>query len=185
MRELQSGFKFFECYGLKECLGTGAGGVTGVDLQGYETCTFAVHFYSVSGTAAGISLVSRIYCKIQHAHGSVSTGICSGPDSTWSNCSDTDVLMGTTSVASASAWPFISKSMSADDGIWLSIYISGTSLASAWSRIYTVAYIGNRRFVRILVSASAAADCSAVICGGMAILGYPANWPVNAISANV
>ena len=182
MRELMGGFKFFECYGLKEGHGTGLGGVTGVDLKGFETCTFAVHFYSVSGTATGLSLVSRIFCRIQHAYGSVSTGICSGPDSTWSNCSGTDILTNNTSVASASAWPFMSKSMSGDDGIWLSIYISGTSLASAWSRIYTVAYIGNRRFVRILVSASAADDVSAIIVGGMAMLGYPANWPVNSIS---
>lgn len=185
MRELQAGFKFFEAIGLKEQSGASTCSAT-VDLKGYETCTFAVHLHSCSGAANVISLVSRIYCKIQHAHGSVSTGICSGPDSTWSNCSDTDVLMWNEgSVASASAWPFMSKSMSGDDGIWLSIYISGTSVASAWSRVYTVAYIGNRRWVRLLFSNSAAGDTSAIIVGAIAILGYPANWPVNAIAANV
>lgn len=185
MRELLAGFKFYEAYGLKEQGGASSGQYT-IDMQGYETCLFAVHFHSASGTANGISLVSRIYCRIQHAYGSISTGICSGPDSTWSNCSDTHVLMWNMgSVASASAWPFMSKSMSADDGIWLSIYISGTSVASAWSRVYTVAYIGNRRWVRILFSNSAADDTSAILVGAMAILGYPANWPVNAISANI
>jgi hypothetical protein len=171
MRDVYSGFKFFEAMSPKEA--TSTTGAT-VDLQGYEGCTFLVHLHSVSGTACGISLVSRIYFKIQHAYGSVSTGICSGPDSTWSACSGTDVIL--------SIGQFMSISMSGDDGVWLSLYISGTSAASMWSNIYAVGYVGNRRFVRVLMSNSAAGDCSAVIPAVIAMLGAPANWPVNLVS---
>ena len=178
MRELLAGFKFYEAIAPKE--GTAWTGAT-IDLQGYETCTFVLHLQSASGVANTISLVSRIYFKIQHANGSVSTGICSGPDSTWSAVSDTDILIERMSMGS---FVWISKSMSGDDGIWMSIHMSATSIGSMNSQIYKVAYIGKKRFVRIIGSNSAAADCSAIIAAAIAIVGDSANWPVNAISTN-
>lgn len=173
MRELYSGFKFFQVMQPKEASSTT--GAT-VDLKGYGTCTFVTQLCSASGAAWGLNSVSRLYFRIQHAYGSVSYAgaICSGPDSTWSNCSDTDILL--------SVGEFMSVSMSADDGIWLSIYISSTSAASVHSKVWAVAYIGNRRWVRMLMSNSAAGDTSAVIPNVLAILGNPGNWPVNSVS---
>jgi len=112
---------------------------------------------------------------------------------TWSNCSAEQILVdlrlsGTTSNTSGltSTSMGILRVSGAGSGLAAGTFfcLGGVSAdnQSFWeSKAYAAGYIGDHRWVRLIVSASVAGDTSAVGIAAIAILGLPGNWPINVV----
>jgi hypothetical protein len=156
IRDGFSNFKFFQAFAPVELSDDDITGVD-VDTQGYETCTFLVNV----GRLSTITSVSYVYFRMQHADASTAGGA-----GTYAYVSADDVIgMSVTSLTS---------------GIWKKIVTAtATALSQAGSTIYPIGYRGTKRYVRIVIDCfSTPGDASDPI-GGVAILGLPADWPVN------
>jgi hypothetical protein len=133
-----------------------------IDTQGYESLTFVV----AVGRLSTITSVSYLYFRMQHTDASA---LGAGP-SDYAYVSADDVIG--LSVASLTS------------GIWKSFHTAtATALSQGGSAVYPIGYRGNKRYVRIVVDCfSTPGDASDAIAG-IAILGLPANWPVQSDQA--
>jgi hypothetical protein len=187
VRDGFSSFKFFEALAPQSY---STGSVTGatVDKQGYETLTFVLHAGEISGEAsAQNSVTSCGWIRMQDGESNAAGTVV------WANCEAADIhvdlrLSGATSNTSG----LTSTSM----GI-LNVSNAGSGLAagtifclggvsadndSFWeSKAYAAGYVGDKRWVRLVCSVSAAGEMSAVGIAAIAILGLEADWPVNTI----
>lgn len=164
---------------------------TTIDRQGYDTVAFAINVSTIS-VSANISTYSAYFIRIQHAHGSLGEGVdCSGPDSTWSNCYASEMLfdmtMGGVFVSGTTENPImtattVSSGSGPNEGVAIHFGISQSNVQSMEAQTYACGYKGKRRFVRLMLSCSAAADQSDLTMGAVAILGLPGDWPVNTIN---
>jgi hypothetical protein len=190
-REEYSNFRFFTAIAPSNKTAQAYTGNT-IDTQGYETVTFVIQ-WSVFSVSANISTLSAYFIRMQHAHGSLGEGVdASGPDSTWSNCYASEMIFdhtvsgvfvsGTTNNAIAVT---TSTGSGADNGTFLHFGISQSNVASLEATQIGAGYIGTRRFVRLMLSCSAAADQSAVNLGAYCMLGNGAQWAVNNINRGV
>lgn len=187
VRDLFSNFKFFEALAPQSWDGTTITGAT-VDRQGYETLAFVVHAGEISNEAsAQNSVTSCGWMRMQHGTSNAAGTVV------WSNCSAGHILVDIRlSGATANTSGFLSGSL----GI-INVSNAGSGLAngtffcvggvsadkdSFWeSKAYAAGYIGDHRWVRIIMSVSAAGDTSAVGVAAIAILGLEADWPVNTV----
>jgi len=195
VRDGFSGYRFFEALGPGDYTGAAKVGAT-VDKQGYETLVFVVHAgEDGSGASAGVSVDSCGWIRMQHGTSNAAGTIV------WSNCSaehilvdvrlsDDATVLGAGTGANTSGWG------SASAGI-LCVSNAGSGLAngtffclggvsadhqSYWeSQAYPAGYIGDHRWVRLVVSVSAAGETSGIALAAIAILGLEANWPINAV----
>jgi len=171
-------FGFFNC--LEPNAYTDAATGAAVDCQGYEGVTFLVHV----GEGSALGSASGYYFYLQETDGSVSVGFCSGPAATWSAVSDAYIVMqsagaDTISTACGDYSQFMGLD-GGDDGRFLSLCISNTSQADAWSLVFKVGYkFHGRRYVRCLLSNSVNADCSLIEAAVVAIRGRSHLWPVD------
>ena len=133
-----------------------------IDTQGYETVTFCVETGDVDVSLA----TSLAVIRMQHTDASA-LGL--GP-SAYADVSTTDILaIGSCEDFSAGA--------ALVSGIVLAISVSGTSVADFESQVWQFGYIGDKRYVRLVVESHGTADVGSTYIGAVATLGRPANWP--------
>ena len=154
-RETYSGFKFFQA--LTPGDHDGSGGVAGadVDTEGYNSLTFVVNVGTFTG--GGSMLTSEeITFALQHADASTAGGAGTYTDVP----SQYIVMSGTNTVTSGQ-------------------FLSLTS-ASFSGAAYPVGYVGPKRYVRLRTSG---VQTSLASVAGLAVLGWPEDWPVNKVGA--
>lgn len=199
VRDGFSNFRFFEAIAPQSFSGTAITGAT-VDRRGYETVAFVVHAGEISGIASAlVSVNSCGWVRMQHGTSNAAGTVV------WSNCSAEQILvdvmlsddvagLGAGTVANTSGWTSTSFGVlcvsNAGSGLAAGTFfcLGGVSAdhQSYWeSQAYAAGYIGDHRWVRLLVSASAAGDTSAVGIAAIAILGLEANWPINTVRQTV
>ncbi len=202
VRDGYSNFKFFEALAPETFDGTTAASLTGadVDRKGYETLTFVVHGGEGSREgSAQISVTSCAWIRMQHGNSNAAGTI------NYQNCSTKDILIdimisddGTVLHAGngLNTSGFLSGSMgilnvsSAGSGLaGGTIFCLGglsADLQSWWeSKAHPAGYIGDKRWVRLVVSVSDVGDTSTVALAAIAILGNEADWPVNTVRKTV
>ncbi len=157
LRDDYSNFKFFQCLQPAELVAADLTGET-IDTQGYESLTVIVNV----GNISDITSTSYIGFVLQHTDASA---LGAGP-SDFAVCASAD-LIG------------LASTQAVTSGIWRTIGAEATGGISAGlgSQTYQIGYRGTKRYVRLYVDANNTLDSAQV--GGIAILGYPANWPVN------
>jgi hypothetical protein len=150
-----SGFEFFQALAPQD---VAAGSTTGatVDTQGYDTVTIVVNVGTATGGGA-LSVDNRFQLMLEHYN---SAGV-----SAWSECYPSQILHSV--VGEAGAYSTLNS------GIFQSI----ESITSFANLAYAVGYKGPQRFIRLRISDVGAPSTYSM--GAIAILGKPANWPVN------
>jgi len=187
VRDGFSNFKFFEALGVQSFEGTTVTGAT-VDKQGYETLTFVVHAGEISGEAsAQNSVTSCGWIRMQDGESNAAGTVI------WANCGSADIQVDLRlSGATANTENFVSGSMGVlnasnagsglDNGTFFCLGGVSADKDSYWeSKAYAAGYIGDKRWVRLVMSVSDVGDTSAVGVAAIAILGKEANWPVNTV----
>lgn len=156
-RDGYSNFKFFACIAPQELVAADLTGIT-VDTQGYESLVFVVNV----GNISDITSTSYIGFVLEHTDASA---LGAGP-SGFAVCASADFIG-------------LDSTQAVTSGIWRTIGAEATAGISAGlgSQTYQIGYRGYKRYVRILIDANDTLDSAQV--GAIAILGYPANWPVN------
>jgi hypothetical protein len=180
VRDGYSNFRFFTALrpGVKTAQAyTGAS----IDRTGYETVTFVVHV-DVFSVSANISTVSAYFLRMQHGESNTAGTVV------WSNCVASQMLFDATMSGIVAAGQShglaytTSTGSGTAEGVFLHFGISQSLVGSMESRCYAAGYVGTRRWVRVMMSCSVAADQSEVALGVLAILGLPGQWPVNVIA---
>lgn len=123
-----------------------------IDTQGFEAVTFVFTI----GNHASVSTASYIDLILQHGPTESALGA-----SNWSDVPASQMIHSV-----------YAKTSTTSTGLVKRLNDSGTG-----STTYVVGYQGSARYLRVQVSANAATESGLVAC--TAILGYPANWPVN------
>jgi hypothetical protein len=160
LRDGFSNFGYFDALTPIEFDGAAVTGPT-IDTVGYETVTFALYTGHVS-----LSTTSGYIIRMQHASASAA-----GNDGTWSYVSEGHVLGSEFSLYTT-----------VTSGRVFSMFISAASVAAFESAIFMVGYRGKRRYVRLLTeNVAGQSGAGSSIFGVAAILGLPANWPVNTV----
>ena len=190
IRDGYSNFKFFEAISPGSTIGVQA--ITGetIDRRGYETVLFTFGMdASISGKASGDypDYMSGYFLRMQHGE--------SNPAGTvvWSNCVASQMLFDMTfggvlsglSVTSYGWLQTTSCGSGIDEGVCCHFGVGQSNLSVLEDKVLGAGYTGTRRWVRLMLSCSAAADVSTVGFFAQAILGLPGEWPVNAIKRDV
>jgi hypothetical protein len=201
VRDGYSNFRFFEALAPQSFSGTAVTGAT-VDRRGlnagenYETVTFIVHAGEISGVAsAAQSVQSCGWMRMQHGTSNAAGTVV------WSNCSAEHILTdirrhGDDTVLGAAGGSTTATLGSNSYGL-LAVSNAGSGLAAgtffclggvsadnqSWweSKAIAAGYVGDHRWVRLIVSASAAGEVSALGIAAIAVLGLPGAWPVNTV----
>ena len=157
LRDDYSNFSFFQCLEPQELVAADLTGET-IDTQDYESLTIIVNV----GRISDINSTSYIGFVLQHTDASA---LGAGP-------SDFAVVASADLIGLASTQAVTS-------GIWRTIGAEATGDISALigSQTFQIGYRGYKRYVRLYVDANNTLDSAEV--SGIAMLGYPANWPVN------
>lgn len=201
VRDGYSNFRFFEAIAPQSFSGTAITGAT-VDRRGlnggqnYETVTFTVHAGEISGIASAlVSVQSCGWVRMQHGTSNAAGTVV------WSNCSAEQILTdirrhgddtvlgsatgSTTEGLGSNSYGLLCVSNAGsglDNGTFFCLGGVSADNQSWWeSKVIAAGYIGDHRWVRLVVSASAAGETSAVGIAAQAMLGKPADWPVNSI----
>lgn len=151
-RDGYSNFGFFDAMSPQDFDGTVAVG-TDVDTQGFDTVTFIVFAGDLTSTGA-MSADNRHTFALQEAD--VST--VASTAGAYTAVGSVDMIRTGSGAVTSGVWQSIA---STTDG----------------STIYQIGYKGSKRFLRIHFSGNGAP--SVLSACGIAILGLPANWPVN------
>lgn len=145
-----------------------SGDITGsdIDTQGYNAVTFVCNTGEMSCVGSVASTTSYWVVRLQHASASTAGGA-----GTYSDCLSADMVRD---------W-----SGAVTSGIVLSLCICGSYTAqdSLESRSFGFGYIGKRRYVRCIIESKAALSTADMSIS--AILGEPANWPINDVVGDV
>ncbi len=187
VRDGFSNFKFFEALAPQSY---STGSVTGatVDKQGYETLAFIVHAGEISGIASALqSVISCAWIRMQDGESNAAGTVV------WANCEAGDIqvdlrLSGATSntngLTSTSMGVLNASNAGSglDNGTFFCLGGVSADNQSFWeSKAYAAGYIGDKRWVRLVMSVSDNGDMSALGVAALAILGLEANWPVNTV----
>ena len=153
MRDGYSNFKFFQA--LKpQVLGTAAVEGESIDLRGFETAVIVVNVGTCT-SAGAMSTDNRYQLMLEHYNSDAGA---------WSECYPSQMLHSVVGIAGAYS--------SLNSGIFQSI-----ASYTDQNKTYTVGYKGNRRSIRLRISQAGAPSVFSV--GAIAVLGLPAQWPVN------
>jgi hypothetical protein len=154
LRDGYSSFKFFQALAPFITTDPPAHAGIAVDRQGYETVTFIVNVGDLA--SAGVMAADDFHqLKLEH-YNSVALA--------WSECYPSQMIHSV--IGEAGAYSTL------DSGIFQSI-ISATD----GSTVYCVGYKGPHRLCRIYISGENTPSTMQI--GAVAVLGLPANWPVN------
>jgi len=174
------------------------GSVTGatVDRQGYETLTFVVNMGEISGVASAlVSVDSCGWVRMQHGTSNAAGTVV------WSNCSaeqilvdlrlgDSDTVLGSADGSDTDGWGSASMGVLAvsnagsgiNNGTFLCLGGVSADHQSYWeSKCHPAGYVGDHRWVRLVLSVSDNGDASALGICAIAILEKAADWPVNTV----
>ncbi len=202
VRDGYSSFRFFEALAPQSF--TGAASVTGatVDRRGlnagemYETVCFVVHAGEISGVASALQSVHSCgWIRMQHGTSNAAGTVV------WSNCSAehilTDIRRHGDDTVLGSATGSTTEGLTSTSYGLLRVSGAGSGLANgtffclggvsadnqSWweSKAIAAGYIGDHRWVRLVCSASVTGEMSALGIAAIAVLGLPADWPVNTI----
>ena len=124
-----------------------------IDRRGYDTVTFVVNIGDYTGGGA-FSADNRFQLMLEHYNSTAGA---------WSECYPSQILHSVVGMDGAYS--------TLNSGIWASITSAHTSTVAA------VGYRGPHRSVRIAISEIGAP--STMSFGAIAMLGLPADWPVN------
>jgi hypothetical protein len=191
VRDGFSNFGFFEALAPQSFIGDSITGAT-IDKDGYQTLTFLMHAGEISGIASAlVSVLSCGWVRMQEGVSNEAGSII------WNNVQESQILID---VKISGETLNVSNYTSASYGL-LAESAAGSGLAngtvltlggvsadkqSFWeSKMHAVGYIGYERWVRLVVSASAAGETSAIGIAATAVLGCPHNWPVNELRTTV
>ncbi len=167
LRDGYSGFGYFDALTpIHNWANADATGPT-IDTVGYETVTFALCTGDVS-----VSLNFGYRLRMQHASASAA-----GNDGVWSFVSNGDILGSEFSLYTAFG-------LNSGTVFSMAAVIDHLSSPDFESAVFMVGYRGKRRYVRMVHSALAGwsgAGANSCTFGVTAILGLPANWPVNTV----
>lgn len=153
MRDGYSNFAFFQALEPQDvAAGAKTTGVS-IDTRGYDTATFVVNVGNYTGGGA-FSADNRFQLMLEHYNSTAGD---------WSEVYPSQMLHSV--VGDRTAYSALNS------GIWQSI------TSAHVSDVYVVGYIGPHRSIRIAISEVGAP--STMSFGAVAILGLPANWPVN------
>lgn len=173
-RDGYSNFKFFQV--IHPAVHTAAVTGASVDRQGYETCTFIVNVNFASLT----STLSAWFVRMQHGNSDTAGSIG------WSNVQESQMLYDNTMKGTFSGPNGFSATNSTGsgpaEGIFIHFGMSNGSATDLNSDVYMGGYIGNRRWVRAILSQSTAGDQSAIALDIVAKLAIPMTWPVNNVN---
>lgn len=159
LRDHRSNFGFFQALMPQELIATDLTGLT-IDTQGYESLTFMVNI----GNLSIITSTSYIGLILQHTDASA---LGAGP-SDFALVSATDLI------------GLDSTETSLTSGIWKTIGAEASGVLSALgSRVFTIGYRGYKRYAQLYVDANDTVNNVSDAISSIAMLGYPANWPVN------
>ena len=186
VRDGYSSFRFFEHMSPQVYEPAAAASVEGaaVDKQGYETLTFLFAWGEASGVgSADISMDfdSGFWVRMEHGNSNAAGTVV------WSNCQASEMLIDVTHSGDWSGYLSASYALMQNgsegggpaSGTWLAFGIQVASISDAMSRVYAAGYIGNRRWVRNLLSVSDAGNIDGVTIAMYGVLGLEANWPIN------
>jgi len=151
IRDNYSNMKFFQAYLPVNTTGVAGNGVQ-IDLKGYEACTIVFNV----GNNASVSTASYIDLILQHGLLESDAGA-----SAWSLVPASQMIHSVYNGDSTTSTGLVKR-------------IGDSSLGSA---TYIVGYKGKARYLRVRQSVTAAEE--SCLLGAVAILSYPANWPVN------
>jgi len=193
VRDGYSNFKFFNAIAPLNRSAVSVNGET-IDRQGYETVTF-IHAmgFDASGVVSGGqpgSALSGYWIRMQHGESNAAGTVV------WSNCQTSHMLFdetleGQMSGVGATSWGFMagigatSCGSGPAEGVCMFYGVSNSFISYVESHVWAAGYVGTRRWVRICLSASAAAEVSTVAFAAYCILGLEANWPINAVKRAV
>lgn len=198
IRDGFSNFKFFEVVA-PHLADFSVAQVTGatVDTQGYETLAFTIQHSAIGSGAGGVvlgSYLDPVNVYMEHASNST-TGV--DDVGAFSYVSEVHVfgvdiyaMMSDLTIDSwltqdnltRTSYPIsVPARTGGVSGLVLAMALSTTSAASCLTNSYQpiIGYKGDKRWVRIMMSAST--DISLVAVAAHAALGLPANWPVNMV----
>lgn len=202
VRDGYSSSRFFEALGPGDYPGSAA--VTGatVDRRGlnagenYETVTFVVHAgEDKSEPSAQVSVMSAGWIRMQHGTSNAAGTVI------WSNVSaefiltdirrgDDDTVLGSGDGSTTEGWGSVSHALlrvsgtgsGLDNGTFFIMGGLSADHQSYWeSKCVAAGYIGDHRWVRLVASVSHQGDTSGIAFAAIAVLGLPADWPVNTI----
>jgi hypothetical protein len=188
VRDHFSNFGFFEALAPQSF--DGSASITGgtIDKRGYETITFIVHAGEISGVASALNgSHSCGWIRMQHGTSNAAGTVV------WSNCSGEHIITDlrrsaatlNTSGMTSTSYAILAVS-NAGSGLAAGTFftlggLSDISDAMWTSQAFAAGYVGDHRWVRLVVSVSDAADTSAVGIAAIAIAGLPGDWPVNEV----
>jgi hypothetical protein len=158
LRDSVSNFAFFQAVMPQEFVATDLTGYD-IDTQGYESLTFVINV----GNLSIITSVSYIQLIMQHTDASA---LGAGP-SDYALVSATDVIGLASTITSLTSGVF--KTIGAE--------ASGT-LSALGSRVFQIGYRGTKRYVRLYIDAVDTVNAVSDAISAIAMLGYPANWPI-------
>ena len=176
---------FFEALAPQSFDGTAIAGAT-IDKRGYETITFIVTAGEISGEASAQNGSDSCgWIRMQHGTSNAAGTVV------WSNCSAVHIItdlrrsgatLNTSGMASASyaALAVSNAGSGINNGTFFTLGgLSDISDAMWTSQAFGAGYIGDHRWVRLVVSVSAAGETSAIGIQAIAVAGLPGDWPVN------
>jgi hypothetical protein len=152
MRDGYSNFKFFQCFEPQDLIeGARRTGVA-IDIKGYETATILVNIGD--NTGGGAFTAQWWQALLEHYNSTAGA---------WSECYPSQMIG--CSVGEAGTFSVLYS------GMWFSF---GSADQSA---VIAVGYKGPHRTIRVAFSDVNAASTMSI--GAVAVLGLPANWPIN------
>ena len=154
MKDGYSNFAFFQALPPQVLAVAAVEGET-IDTLGYQTAVIVVNVGTCT-SAGAMSADNRYQLMLEHYN---SEGV-----SAWSECYPSQMLHSV--VGEYGAYSTLNS------GIFQSI-----ASYTDQSAVYYVGYKGPQRFIRLRISQAGAPSVFSV--GAVAILGLPANWPVN------
>ncbi len=155
LRDGYSNFKFFQALEPQDVVAGGSTSGITVDTQGYRTATIVVNVGTATGGGA-MSVDNRFQLMLEHYN---STALA------WSECYPSQMIHSV--VGEAGAYSTLNS------GIFQSVY----TVTDYASKTYAVGYNGPHRLIRLRISEVGSPSTYSI--GAIAILGLPANWPVN------
>jgi hypothetical protein len=158
-RDGYTGFKFYQVIAPQDIVDGGQTLGEPVNTKGYETVTMVVNV-GANTSAGAFSVDNRLFAKLEHAHESAA-----GLPSTWSEVYPSQMIHSV--IGECGAYSTLLS------GIFMSI----DSVAGYASAAYAVGYKGPRQYVRVVISGVGLPSVYSLAV--LAILGLPANWPVN------
>lgn len=159
-RDTYSNFSFYQAMYTVLHDEANAAAITGrtIDTRGYEGVTFVVTTGEIESMTT--STASYFCFILEHTDASA---LGAGPSDYTAVTDGNHIIHSVQSVGTTLT-----------SGIWEDV-VNG---AEHGSRTYAIGYIGPKRYTRIRVSGTLDSAASINI-GAIAILGYPANWPIN------